>query len=61
MLTRLYVEALLADPELADQVYELWNARAITDEYAAWAWWLVRSLAERIDECLLLPKAAAQE
>ena len=35
MLARLYVEALLADPEWADQVWELWNAGVITDGYAA--------------------------
>ena len=38
MLTRLYVEALLVDSDLADQVWELWNAGVITDELAAWAW-----------------------
>jgi hypothetical protein len=27
MLTRLYVEALLTDEDLADQVWELWDAR----------------------------------
>jgi len=37
MLTRLYVEALLADPERADPVWELWNAGEITDEFAALA------------------------
>jgi hypothetical protein len=37
-LTRLYVEALLADKYLADQVWELWNAGVITDDLAAWAW-----------------------
>ena len=38
MLTRLYVEALLTDSELADQVWELWNAGAITDDLATVAW-----------------------
>ena len=38
MLLNLYVEALLADPERADQVWELWNAGVITDGLAAWAW-----------------------
>ena len=41
MFTRLFVEALLNDPELADQVWELWNAGVITGEMAAWAWSLV--------------------
>ena len=41
MLTRLYVEALLADEELADEVWGLWNAGVITDEIAAWGWFIV--------------------
>ncbi len=38
MLTELYIEALLVDEDLADPVWELWNAGVITDEPAAWAW-----------------------
>ena len=38
MLARLYVEALLVDDNMADQVWELWAARIITDDVAAWAW-----------------------
>ena len=38
MLTRLYVEALLADEDVADKVWELWNAGLISDELAAMAW-----------------------
>ena len=41
MLTELYIEALLVDEDLADQVYELWNAGLVSDELAAWAWWLM--------------------
>jgi hypothetical protein len=41
MLVRLYVEALLADEALADEVWHLWDAGVITDELAAWAWWIV--------------------
>jgi len=37
MLTELYIEALLIDEDLADQVWELWNARVITDGLAVWA------------------------
>ncbi len=37
MLTEIYIEALLADEELADQVWELWDAGVITNEVAAWA------------------------
>ena len=38
MLVDLYVEALLADEVLADQVWKLWNAGVITDEIAECAW-----------------------
>ena len=38
MLTELYIEALLANEYLADQVWELWHAGIITDEMAAGAW-----------------------
>jgi hypothetical protein len=38
MLTEIYIEALLVDEDLADQVYELWDAGVIGDELAAVAW-----------------------
>ena len=38
MLTEIYIEALLFDEDLADQVWELWNAGVITDGLAASAW-----------------------
>ena len=38
MLTRLYVEALLADEETADAIWELWDAGVITDDLAAIVW-----------------------
>ncbi len=39
MLIEAYIEALLVDEELADQVWELWHVGFISDELAAWAWW----------------------
>ena len=36
-----YIEILVADEELADQVWELWNAGVIGDELAAIAWLLL--------------------
>ncbi len=36
MLTEIYIEALLVDEELADQVWQAWNARAI-DDLTAWS------------------------
>jgi len=41
MLTRHYIEALLADPEAADQVWEAWDAGEISDFVAAWIWWII--------------------
>ena len=38
MLTEIYIEALLVDEELADQVWELWGAGITTDAEAARAW-----------------------
>lgn len=44
MLTQLYIEALLADEALADEVWALWDAGVITDAVAAWAWRLKAKL-----------------
>ena len=38
MLTEVYIEALLVDEDLADQVWEVWDAEVITDGLAARAW-----------------------
>jgi len=38
MLTRLYIEALLVDEELADQVWEAWDAGEIDAAAAHIAW-----------------------
>ena len=46
MLTCLYIEALLVDPDAADDVWWAWNAGEIGNLVAAWAW-LVAS-----DPCL---------
>ncbi len=39
MLTELYIEALLVDEELADQVWEAWDAGEI-DNLGAYIAWL---------------------
>ena len=36
MLTEIYIEALLVDEELADQVWELWDSGLLSDSVAAW-------------------------
>ena len=38
MLTDLYIEALLVDENLAEAIWELWDAGVTTDSYAARAW-----------------------
>jgi hypothetical protein len=34
----MYIEALLVDEDLADQVWEAWDAGEISDAVATWAW-----------------------
>jgi len=46
ILTEIYIEALLVDEELADQVWEAWDAGEIDDQVAWLAWW---TIAERLD------------
>ncbi len=41
MLTRLYIEALLVDEELADQVWGAWDADETDDQTACIAWMLI--------------------
>ena len=41
MLTEIYIEALLADEDLADQVWEAWDAGEIDDQIGWLAWWLI--------------------
>ncbi len=43
MLTEIYIEALLVDEELADQVWEAWDKGEIEDQVASLAWWLITS------------------
>ncbi len=40
MLTEIYIEALMVDEVLADQVWEAWEAGVIDDGLAAVAWFL---------------------
>jgi len=41
MLTKIYIEALLVDEELADQVWEAWHSGEIDEATAFLAWWLL--------------------
>ena len=42
MLTKIYIEALLVDKDLADQVWEKWDAGEIDDLTVWLAWWLIQ-------------------
>ena len=44
MLTEIYIEALLVDEELADQVWKAWNAGKLNDVAACIAWMLIVEL-----------------
>ncbi len=44
MLTEIYIEALLVDEELADQIWEAWDAENLTDGAAYIAWLLIAGL-----------------
>ena len=56
MLTEIYIEALLADEEAADQVFEAWDKGDISDIWAAWMWWWLSPI--RLD--LAIPQARAR-
>ena len=48
MLVYLYIEALLVDEELADQVWEAWDAGEIDDLSACWLWqWICQVKARQ--------------
>ena len=41
MLTETYIEELLIDNDLANQVWEAWDKGEIDDQVAWLAWWLI--------------------
>ncbi len=41
MLTEIYIEALLVDEDLADQVFEAWDKGEIDDHVAWLGWWII--------------------
>ena len=53
MLTEIYIEALLVDEELADQVWEVWDKGEIDDQVAWLVWWLIRLNLQQSDNFLL--------
>ncbi len=49
MLTEIYIEALLVDKELADQVWDASIAEKLTDGAVCIAWLLIAGLVSRRD------------
>ncbi len=47
MLSEKYIEALLVDEELADQIWEAWDAGQADDQTAFIAWMLITGLVYR--------------
>ncbi len=45
MLTEIYIEALLVDEDLADQVWEAWDNGEIDDQTACIAWVLIAGVS----------------
>ena len=50
MLAETYIEALLVDEELADQVWEAWDAGVVDDTNAWFPWWWLASSQQRADD-----------
>ena len=48
MRCKIYIEALLADEELADRVWEAWDAENLTDGAACIAWMLIAASRQQI-------------
>ena len=47
MLTEIYIEALLANEDLADQVWEAWDRREIDEAIACVAWMIITGMNVR--------------
>ena len=45
MLTEIYIEALLVDEDLADQVWEAWDSGLASNEVAFLAWVLIAGVS----------------
>ena len=55
MLTEAYIEALLVDEGLADQVWELWNAEVMDDQPASILWLLIACQKQILEGGGLIP------
>ena len=55
MLTDLYIEALLTDEVLSDELWRLWNQGVIYNQLAIHAWWLIATCQNRTAKDYLVP------
>jgi len=46
MLTEIYIEALLVDEDLADQIWKAWDKEKIDDTISRIAWMLIAMLGK---------------
>ena len=57
MLAKIYIEALLVDEELADQVWEAWVKGRMNDHFTSLAWELITTgLPDSVCPSLLLAR-----
>ncbi len=53
MLTEIYIEALLVDEELADQIWLAWDKGENGDQTAWLEWWLITLIPLQTENILL--------
>jgi hypothetical protein len=56
ILTELYIEALLVDESLANEVWALWDQGLISDDEVGWTWSCITLQPEAIVHCLMPSK-----
>ncbi len=54
MLTEIYIEALLVDEELADQVWKAWDSKLASDECAFLVWMLIAGVCSADDPAIIV-------
>ena len=54
MLTEVYIEALLVDEELADQIWKVWDKGEIDGQVAGPAWWFITLYLWQSDNSVLV-------
>ncbi len=54
MLSEIYVEALLVNEDLADQVWEAWDSKLASDECAFLAWMLIAGVSSADDPAIIV-------